>query len=264
MSIISHIEQLPKNGQVYMGPIPDDLAPHWQQFQAREQAFWQHKITQTDYQPDPVANFSPFLIHWQIEPKFFQDKSVLEIGTGPFGFFAAIDQMDRASLPRELVLMDPLMDFYQQFPLFDYMPDRGVRLQAPGEDIPFPDNLFDCVVTTNTIDHVADCETFLEEVKRVLKPNGTLLFSVHTVANFATTLKPAIKYLDKNHPYHFHQDDVQHLLDNSGFMLAQNVSVPMHKENYIPGEATVVQKLIYAIGFRLMNTFYGIATISKK
>jgi SAM-dependent methyltransferase len=264
MSMHSHLQKLPKHGQVYINPMPDSFNPQWQQFQVREKAFWQHKITQTDYRPDPVANFSPFLNHWQIDPAFFRDKSVLEIGTGPFGFFAAINHMDRDSVPEDLVLMDPLMDFYQQFPLFDYMPDHGVRLQASGEDIPFDDNMFDCIVTTNTIDHVANCDSFLQEIKRVLKHNGTLLFSVHTVANFAKILKPIIKYLDKNHPYHFYSDDVRNLLEKSGFLLAQNVSIPMYKENYIPVEATALQKIIYASGFRIMNTIYGTATVNKK
>jgi SAM-dependent methyltransferase len=264
MSIESYLCELPKSGAVYLSPIPDDIAPQWGDFQLREKAFWQHKITQTDYKPDPVSNFKPFLGHWQIAPKFFKNQAVLEIGTGPFGFFAAIDMMDSDCVPKELALMDPLMDFYQQFDLFNYMPDKSLRLQAPGENIPFPDDLFDCIVTTNTIDHVADCDTFLQEVGRVLKKDGILLFSVHTLANFVKPLKPIIKHLDKNHPYHFNRDDVTALFAKNGFTLTQNVSVPMHKENFIPADASIKQKAVYAVGFRIMNTLYGTACLNKK
>lgn len=45
------------------------------------------------------------------------------------------------------------------------------------ENIPFPDQHFDCVVSFETLEHTDQHEQMLAEVKRVLKPGGLLLIS---------------------------------------------------------------------------------------
>lgn len=44
-------------------------------------------------------------------------------------------------------------------------------------NLPFEDNSFDLVVSFETMEHVDDAEQFLHEIKRVLKPDGTVLLS---------------------------------------------------------------------------------------
>jgi len=55
------------------------------------------------------------------------------------------------------------------------------------------DDSFDVVVSFETIEHVADAETFLREVTRVLRPNGTLVVSTPNAPR--TTTSP-------DNPYH--------------------------------------------------------------
>jgi ubiquinone/menaquinone biosynthesis C-methylase UbiE len=43
--------------------------------------------------------------------------------------------------------------------------------------IPFPPNSFDVIVSFETIEHFTDHETFMYEIKRVLKPDGMLIMS---------------------------------------------------------------------------------------
>jgi ubiquinone/menaquinone biosynthesis C-methylase UbiE len=61
--------------------------------------------------------------------------------------------------------------------------DRPVEVvQAPAEELPFEDGSFDCAVSTLVLCGVADQRRALDEVRRVLKPDGRLLFIEHVRA----------------------------------------------------------------------------------
>jgi ubiquinone/menaquinone biosynthesis C-methylase UbiE len=55
-------------------------------------------------------------------------------------------------------------------------------VEAPGEDLPFADASFDTVAVTLVLCTVPDPEATLEEIKRVLAPEGQLLFLEHVRA----------------------------------------------------------------------------------
>jgi ubiquinone/menaquinone biosynthesis C-methylase UbiE len=48
-----------------------------------------------------------------------------------------------------------------------------------GENLPFQDNTFDCVVSTFTLCSIEDVSQAVSEVYRVLKPGGMFLFLEH-------------------------------------------------------------------------------------
>jgi ubiquinone/menaquinone biosynthesis C-methylase UbiE len=52
-------------------------------------------------------------------------------------------------------------------------------LRAPAEDLPFPDATFDTVVSTLVLCSVDDQPRALRELRRVLRPDGRLLFMEH-------------------------------------------------------------------------------------
>lgn len=56
-------------------------------------------------------------------------------------------------------------------------------VEAPGEDLPFPDGSFDTVVVTLVLCTVPDQAATLAEIKRVLAPEGQLLFLEHVRAH---------------------------------------------------------------------------------
>lgn len=52
-----------------------------------------------------------------------------------------------------------------------------------GEDLPFEDESFDCIVCTWTLCSIADVEKALAQCHRVLKPEGKFLFVEHGLAD---------------------------------------------------------------------------------
>lgn len=51
-------------------------------------------------------------------------------------------------------------------------------VEGDGERLPFADGLFDCVICTETLEHVPDDRAFVRELMRVLRRGGTLVISV--------------------------------------------------------------------------------------
>lgn len=47
-----------------------------------------------------------------------------------------------------------------------------------GKTIPFPDNTFDSILTSEVLEHIYNLEEILKELHRVLKPGGKILISV--------------------------------------------------------------------------------------
>jgi len=55
-------------------------------------------------------------------------------------------------------------------------------LDLPGEQIPLEDNSVDTVLLTYTLCTIPDAHTALSQMRRVLKPNGLLIFCEHGIA----------------------------------------------------------------------------------
>ena len=95
------------------------------------------------------------------------------------------------------------------------VPDaRTVELE-PDAVLPLDDGSFDLVLCTETIEHVRDVQLFLSEIRRVLRPGGTLALT--TPANLPVgprpdPLSPHLRFLSRH--------SLRHLLDEMGFELA--------------------------------------------
>jgi ubiquinone/menaquinone biosynthesis C-methylase UbiE len=57
------------------------------------------------------------------------------------------------------------------------VPALDARLWAAGEPLPLEDNSVDAVWAGEVIEHIADVAPWLSEVRRVLRPGGTLLLT---------------------------------------------------------------------------------------
>ena len=92
--------------------------------------------------------------------------NVLEIGGGS-GFQAAILSSSGSKITSiDIAGRKPAHKSY--FTVQDY----------DGEKIPFPDESFDLVFSSNVLEHVRSLPSFLKEIERVLKPGGTSLHIV--------------------------------------------------------------------------------------
>jgi uncharacterized protein YbaR (Trm112 family) len=56
----------------------------------------------------------------------------------------------------------------------EYLPYELVDLYADGLQLPFPDDVFDAVLSQAVLEHVPDPHRAVDEIRRVLKPGGTV------------------------------------------------------------------------------------------
>ena len=76
--------------------------------------------------------------------------------------------------------------------------------------MPFEDNTFDRVVSFETIEHIPDQTKFLQEIRRVLKPEGILILSSPNRTPFRTRNKGENSY----HINELENDELKKLLEN--------------------------------------------------
>lgn len=105
-------------------------------------------------------------------------------------------------------------------------------LDAPGEEIPLDDKTVDTVVLTYTLCTIPGAVAAAEEMRRVLKPGGKLLFCEHGVApdegvfKWQTRIEPVWKLVGGG--CHLTRD-IPALLRQGGF------EIEAMEEAYIPG-----------------------------
>lgn len=152
----------------------------------------------------------------QIDIPFNKEESkVLEVGSGPIGIVSYLPWGDR-------VAIDPLGDFYKQNKNLVEVRDPNVNyLTGKGEEIPYPDGHFSLVIIDNVLDHVDNAEGVLNEIHRVLSPDGVLYMelNVHTYWGFLLHVLLAKLNIDKGHPYSFTPDRISKFLDDHGFKI---------------------------------------------
>jgi len=176
-----------------------------------EEAFWAN--------PDNYTHFS--LGYWQKELKksgldfsFFKDKSVCEIGCGPFGMIYYIDAKTKIGI-------DPLIPYYQELGLITDDRTKNITLlPGGGENLQkVASNSIDIVICYNVLDHVSKPEGVIFEAHRILKPNGVFFLNCHIVGTFLLPIRNTLKYVDPPHPHHFSRRDLQLLLNRCGFVI---------------------------------------------
>ena len=102
-------------------------------------------------------------------------------------------------------------------------------LAVPAERMPFADDFFDSAVCTYTLCSVSDPSAALNEIRRVLKPGGTLLFSEHGLC----PEKHVAKWQSRLQPYWERLSGGCHLDRNIPFLLAQNGFESRISEGYV-------------------------------
>jgi SAM-dependent methyltransferase len=108
------------------------------------------------------------------DSKWLDGKTVVSVGCGCSG--------DLAVWPAAIkIAVDPLLYMYQKLGmLLEDAPGtaKTVFLSVGGEDLPLLDECADLAVCRNSLDHMLDPAHGLNQIRRILKPDGALFLSV--------------------------------------------------------------------------------------
>jgi len=119
-----------------------------------------------------LKNMVPARLKWFDRFFDWQNKDVLDLGCA--GGFMAEAITDRG--PRVFGI-DPAQEAIAAARArADYMGQDINYTVGVGEALPYEDNRFDAVVCVDVLEHVNDLDTVIQEVARVLRPNGVFLF----------------------------------------------------------------------------------------
>ena len=180
---------------------------------------------QMDWAKEFVENKSRVLEYWrkyryldEISDicKFDPHTRVLDVGCGISTVLHYIEG--------ERYGIDPLASEYRRF--YSYPTELQI-VKGFGEDIPFPDESFDVVFCSNVIDHVTAPQKSLEEIRRVLKPEGKFVLTVEVFSGKQVR--------DPAHPHCFLKKDVTALLEGKFKPVMQKESVWIGTRNYVHG-----------------------------
>lgn len=112
---------------------------------------------------------------------FFAGKVVLDVGPGPLGFPDAC--------PARLAIgVEPLAQRFAEHDLL-LSDSPAVYLSTGAERVPLLAESVDVVLARNSLDHVDDPEQVLQEIRRLLRPGGTLILNFD-VDHTPTAMEP--------------------------------------------------------------------------
>ncbi len=222
------------------------LMKRWKNAQQSEKRFKFRFTRRTEEAYKPISLSDSF----SLDPDFFEGKRVLEVGCGPL---SRIHQLHEAS---SKVGLDPLViDVKNLFP-------PGANLvQGVGEHLPFADQAFEAVLCINTLDHVFDPILLLEEMRRVLRNDGTLLLFSNTF-DAAPLLRRVLDYIDRSHPFHFEDSELFELIESVGLTISHYESSKIQTQAFLKPlpvtrlPSSLVKFLIAAAVFGLHRSHY--------
>jgi len=145
---------------------------NWQNNLTSELSFWTNYFKTKSYKYVKESHLLFFKKWFKVPIEIFSEAIILDVGSGPSSHLYDIEA-------RIKVAIDPLMDKYEKITKnYEFPNDDVIKLKGRGEELPFTSESFDFVFTFNGIDHWADWQKGILEIKRVLKKNGKLLLYV--------------------------------------------------------------------------------------
>jgi len=132
--------------------------------------------------------------------RWCEERSVVEIGAGPYPAVAASPRWKRA------VAVDPIAKAYIEEGLVPEAASHVTYLECPGERVPLASGSADLVIIENALDHVSDPGAVLAEIRRLLAPGG-LLWLLVDLSNHS----------DHMHPHPFDEARLRGLLGAAHF-----------------------------------------------
>jgi SAM-dependent methyltransferase len=183
------------------------IKSRWLAAQGTEARFWHGKEVLEREQNRLARLYSPILKRHTGHLK--KESRILEIGCGP----TCLAQFIAAG---KKTYVDPLLDdFRRAYP--GKLPE-GDHFAYMAEDIPEPDASFDLILCINALDHVMNPELVLNEVERLLKPEGRFILGIIVFPGWLARLRyfierfvPALR--DEHRPYAYTLEGIQKTLN---------------------------------------------------
>ena len=98
----------------------------------------------------------------------YKNKAVLDIGSSVGSFKKSGKFKESAETLKES----------KEYISIDIDPNSGADIIADAHELPFKDDCFDIIIANNVIEHFYDPTKAVSEMKRVLKKNGQLYFTI--------------------------------------------------------------------------------------
>lgn len=149
-----------------------------QHLNVRYQIHEQYSVPQIDF-----TSWALNRIHWRGR------ENVLDVGCGPGLYASALAKIAPGATYYGHDLSDGILAKHPY-------PDRVI--QANAQHLPFPDAAFDVVMANHVLYHLPDIEDAIQEIRRVLKPDGLLMATTNsseTMPQFYDLYKRAIMVL---------------------------------------------------------------------
>jgi SAM-dependent methyltransferase len=161
-----------------------------------------HELVSTDSFAS-LEEYSRFLIHkkaYEEAAQYAQGLRVLDLGCNTGYGTQILAQTARSAIGVD-VSPRAIAEAKRLYP--------GLDLQlVDGRALPFPDRSFDIVVSFQVIEHIAEPERYLHEIKRVLVSDGILLLTTPNAALRPGDMKPWSPF----HVREYHAAELQTLL----------------------------------------------------
>ena len=106
--------------------------------------------------------------------------------------------------------------------------------KANAESLPFGNNFFDLIISTNAFHHFASPDKVLKEAYRVLKPKGRIYIFDVTADNFMIRILDRLsKKIEQGHVKIYSTREYQTLFENSGLQYMGHKSVIVSMKTHI-------------------------------
>lgn len=166
-----------------------DRADALRRYYATDRYLRIHEETQAKY-GFPSVDF----VRWTLATiDWMGDEVILDIGAGRGSHYARLVQ-DQPAIAYFALDLSPNL-------LLNHPCAADRLIQGDAMRLPFSDDSFDIVMANHVLYHLADIETGLAEIKRVLKPDGRVLAatdSLQTLPELQVLFRRAIVLLSKN------------------------------------------------------------------
>jgi SAM-dependent methyltransferase len=189
---------------------------------AYTRAFWRlwqlrNSIAAADYDDRAYDSVIPLQRYWQrerfkiVEQLSQNEGAVLDVGCGSSRI---LDMLPEGSIALDVLIRKLRYD--QRF---------GVPLvQASGFQLPFPNDSFPCVISSQVIEHVPKESPMIDELCRVLQPGGRLVLGTPDYAHWEWVYLEKVygrvapgAYADE-HISHYTRSELLRLLDSKGLV----------------------------------------------